>query len=523
MLRKIIGKLFGKGKSPAKSKTDSHASSHKKQDSSRKSPPARSGEKDSRGATQASRSERPASSHRSGQRGGSARPGRGPRGESSSSRGPRRGGGGRDRGGKFEEDRKPRPKAEEYVVPTAPAEPLEPPPAVDWESAFAKLGLAETVLQAAQKKGYTKPTPIQEQAIPVILEGGDLIGSAQTGTGKTAAFSLPLVTKLGAHGAGGPRVLVLAPTRELALQVADSFREYSIYSGLRIAILYGGVGYGQQRDALQNDPDVVVATPGRLLDFLEQKELFLDKIQHLVIDEADRMLDMGFIPDVKRIVSQMGKDRQTLLFSATIPPEIESLASWILREPRRIEVVRSFKPAETISHALYPVAKDQKFDLLMAILEKIDYKSVIIFTRTKVEADLIAARLGSSEHTVTVIHSDRSQRERVEALDGFKSGQYEVLVATDIAARGLDIAGVSHVINYSVPENPEDYVHRIGRTGRAEAEGDALTLFTAEEQPSVGAIEAKIGQKIPRSKLESFKYAYTVLLDPKALKQRKRR
>ncbi len=507
MLRKIIGKIFGKSKdkpkAPAKHKPESSASPRAKKEH----PPRSRSRHEDAGEKR----------HSSGGHSDSRRRPVGPR--SPSPRGPRQGG---DRSRKFQEDRKPRKKEEEYVVPSAPAAPIEPPPEIDWNSPFVALGVTEKVLQAVQKKGYSKPTPIQEQAIPVILQGGDLIGSAQTGTGKTGAFSLPLVTKLGAH-ASFPRVLVLAPTRELALQVADSFREYSLYSDLKIAILYGGVGYGAQREALQNEPDIVVATPGRLLDLLEQKELYIDKIQHLVIDEADRMLDMGFIPDVKRIVSQMPKDRQTLLFSATIPPEIESLASWILREPKRIEVVRSFKPAETISHALYPVAKDQKFDLLMAILEKIDYKSVIVFTRTKMEADMIAARLGSSEHSVTVIHSDRSQRERVEALDGFKSGKFEVLVATDIAARGLDIAGVSHVINYSVPENPEDYVHRIGRTGRAEAVGDALTLFTAEEQPYVGAIEAKIGQKITRDKLEGFKYAYTVLHDPKALKQRKRR
>ncbi|MDZ4742926.1 MAG: DEAD/DEAH box helicase [Verrucomicrobiota bacterium] len=522
MLRKIIGKIFGKLKDKKKtekqkaeviigtrSKVEPPPKGHSRHPvkSDKTSSPTYRGVERS---DSTSRPPRSSSSHS--------------RGSGSKSAGPRHqsGGAGRSGEGRYSDERKPRPKTEEYVVPKAPAEPIEPPPATDWDSPFAALGLSEKVLQAAQKKGYSKPTPIQEQAIPLILEGGDLIGSAQTGTGKTGAFSLPLVTKLGDHDQGHTRILVLAPTRELALQVADSFREYSLYTGLRIAILYGGVGYGIQREALQNQPDIVVATPGRLLDLLEQKELFLDKIQHLVIDEADRMLDMGFIPDVKRIVSQMPKERQTLLFSATIPPEIESLASWILNNPKRIEVVRTFRPAETISHALYPVAKDQKFELLMEILEKTDYKSVIVFTRTKVEADMIAARLGSSEHTVTVIHSDRSQRERVEALDGFKSGQYEVLVATDIAARGLDVAGVSHVINYSVPENPEDYVHRIGRTGRAEAEGDALTLFTAEEQPYVGAIEAKIGQKINRAKLEGFKYLYTVLLDPQAMKKKRK-
>ena len=526
MIKKIIGKIFGKGKASKQDKEKSPRSNVGKSKSSSSTQgrirfESESGgvEKSSSDSTQSRPPRRESSRPHSGS-GHRARSGeaadRGPR----RSPRPHRGDSSSSRSRPPEKRRRPDRDDDQpaLIIPTAP---VAPAPPVDRDSPFALLGLSDHVLQAIQTQGYTKPTPIQEQAIPRILQGGDLIGSAQTGTGKTGAFSLPLITKLGTHG--DLRLLVLTPTRELALQVGESFKEYGMYSDLRMAILYGGVGYGIQNQALESGPDIVVATPGRLLDYLEKREIALDKIQYLVIDEADRMLDMGFIPDVKKIVQKTPDSRQSLLFSATIPPEIQNLSSWVLKNPQQIEVARSFAPAETISHALYPVARDQKFALLMDILEKIDCRSAIIFTKTKVEADLISGRLSSNNHSVTVIHSDRSQRERVEALDGFKSGKFEVLVATDIAARGLDIEGVSHVINYSVPENPEDYVHRIGRTGRAEKVGDALTLFTAEEDLNVMAIEAKIGKKIERVKLDGFKYAYTVLLDPKAPKKRKRR
>ncbi|MGI8432735.1 MAG: DEAD/DEAH box helicase, partial [Chthoniobacterales bacterium] len=262
--------------------------------------------------------------------------------------------------------------------------------------------------------------------------------------------------------------------------------------------------------------DIVCATPGRLLDLLEQGAMNFRDVNILVLDEVDRMLDMGFLPDVRRIVEQISTDRQTLLFSATLPPEIERLAAWVLREPEVVEIGAQRMPAETVTHAVYPVAAEQKFDLLMALLERTNFDSALIFSRTKHGADRIASQLKLGKHAVAVLHSNRTQRERVEALEGFKSGKYEVMVATDIAARGIDIAGVTHVINYDVPEHPEDYVHRIGRTGRAQKVGDAFTLMNGEELPSLQAIERFIGQKIPRLKLENFPYIYTVLFEPES-------
>src|SRR6266446_316819 len=359
--------------------------------------------------------------------------------------------------------------------------------------------------------GFTEPTPIQLRAFPIILAGKDLIGTAQTGTGKTAAFALPILTLLAKHGAF--RCLVLEPTRELAAQVDTAFRDYGRFANLRATVIFGGVGYGQQREDLKRGMDILVATPGRLLDLMQQGDVRLNDINALVLDEVDRMLDMGFLPDVRKIVDRCPKQRQTLLFSATIPPEIERLAAWVLRNPEKIEIGERRSPAETVTHAFYPVATSQKFHLLIALLERTEFNSVLIFSRTKHGADKIASRLKSNNHAVAVLHSNRTQRERIEALEGFKSGKYEVMVATDIAARGIDIAGVSHVINYDVPEHPEDYVHRIGRTGRAQNVGDAFTLMNGEELPSLQAIERFIGQKIPRLKLENFPYLYTVLFE----------
>ena len=378
---------------------------------------------------------------------------------------------------------------------------------------FQNLGLLDEVVHAVQSMGYIDPTPIQLRAIPIVLGNRDLIGASQTGTGKTAAFALPLLTQLKKHGA--LRVLILEPTRELAAQVETAFRDYSRFCDLRTAVIYGGVGYGQQLKDLKDGMDVLVATPGRLLDHIEQGNVKLDTIQHLVLDEADRMLDMGFMPDVRRIIDKCPKERQTLLFSATMPPEIAKLTEWALRNPERIEIGRQNMPTATVTHALYPVATSQKFDLLLEILERTHYHSVLIFARTKVNADRISARLESAGHTVAVMHSDRSQGERTEALEGFRNGKYEVMVATDIASRGIDISTISHVINYDVPQHAEDYVHRIGRTGRAQAEGDAFTLMTAEEGPDVSAIERFIGQEIPRKKLDNFKYVYSLALDEK--------
>ena len=365
-----------------------------------------------------------------------------------------------------------------------------------------------------QAMGFKEPTPIQLRAFPLILGGKDLIGTAQTGTGKTAAFALPVLTLLAHHGKF--RCLVLEPTRELAAQVETAFRDYGRFTDLRVAVIHGGVGYGKQKDEIKRGVDVVVATPGRLLDHLEQGVIHFRDVHILVLDEVDRMLDMGFLPDVRRIVEKISTDRQTLLFSATLPPEIERLAAWVLRDPETVEIGIRRSPAETVTHAVYPVAAEQKFDLLMALLERTHFDSVLIFCRTKQNADRVAHSLKHAKHAVAVLHSNRTQRERIEALEGFKSGKYEVMVATDIASRGLDIAGVSHVINYDVPEHPEDYVHRIGRTGRAQKVGDAFTLMNGQEVQALQNIEHFIGQKIPRLKLENFPYLYTALFEPES-------
>ncbi|MGI8819271.1 MAG: DEAD/DEAH box helicase [Chthoniobacterales bacterium] len=380
---------------------------------------------------------------------------------------------------------------------------------------FKDFGLSDEVVKGTQAMGFTDPTPIQLRAFPIVLGGKDLIGTAQTGTGKTAAFALPILTNLAQHGAF--RCLVLEPTRELAAQVETAFRDYGRFTDLRVSLIHGGVGYGKQREEAAAGMDIVVATPGRLLDLMEQRTMDMRHVNVLVLDEVDRMLDMGFLPDVRRIVEQVSTDRQTLLFSATLPPEIDRLAAWVLRDPVVVEIGANRSPAETVTHAVYPVAAEQKFDLLMALLERTTFDSVLIFSRTKHGADKIAVRLKQGKHSVAVLHSNRTQRERVEALEGFKSGKYEIMVATDIAARGIDIAGISHVINYDVPEHSEDYVHRIGRTGRALKVGDAFTLMNGEELGSLQAIERFIGAKIPRLKLEGFPYLYTALFEPESV------
>ena len=368
---------------------------------------------------------------------------------------------------------------------------------------FADLGLPENILSTVEKIGFKTPTPIQEKAIPVALQGRDIIGAAQTGTGKTAAYALPTLARLGAPQ-GKPRCLVLVPTRELAMQVDEAFRLFG--ETTKIALLYGGVSYDRQLKALRDGAEVVVATPGRLIDLWRQRFVDLSGIEVLVLDEVDRMLDMGFIEDVSSIIRMCPKNRQTLLFSATVNKTIREIADWALRDPVEIDVRTGAITADTISHALYPVAGYQKYDLLLALLERTHYKSVIVFTRTKRDADRITEWLEANNIAVATMHADRTQRERVEALSGFKTGKYSVLVATDIASRGLDISGVSHVINYNVPEHPEDYVHRIGRTGRAGDEGEAFTLFSPDELLQLQAIERLIGKAIVRKKLEGFNY-----------------
>jgi ATP-dependent RNA helicase RhlE len=376
---------------------------------------------------------------------------------------------------------------------------------------FSKLGLSPKVVDGVRAAGYIDPTPIQLRAIPIILQGRDLIGSAQTGTGKTAAFALPLISRLGQRGP--LRALVLEPTRELAAQVETAMRDYARFTNLRTVVLFGGTGYGRQDQLLRQGVDIVVATPGRLLDQIKRGMLRLNQIEVLVLDEADRMLDMGFLPDVRRIIERCPRTRQTLLFSATIPPEIEQLCRWALRDPQTIDIGQRRSPAETVTHALYPVDIDQKQELLEELLRRTDYDQVLIFCRTKNGADRVARKLHQQGHAVAVLHSNRTQRERERALNGFRDGRYEVMVATDIAARGIDVEQISHVINFDVPHHPEDYVHRIGRTGRAQSVGDAFTIMTGEDVQDIAAIERFIGQKIPRVKLEGFNYSYTRLLD----------
>jgi ATP-dependent RNA helicase RhlE len=377
---------------------------------------------------------------------------------------------------------------------------------------FTSFGLSPAVMEGVKAAGYTEPTPIQLRAIPLILSGRDVIGSAQTGTGKTAAFALPILSLLGEHEPRS-RALVLEPTRELAAQVETAIHDFARFTHLRTAVLYGGVGYGKQLESLQAGADIIMATPGRLLDHMERGACRLDNIKYLVLDEADRMLDMGFLPDVRRILQKCPRERHTSLFSATVPFEIEGLIQWAMKNPETIQIGMRRTPAETVEHVIYPVAESQKTGLLLQLLERVQYASVIVFCRTKHRADAIAGLLKRNRHAVAVLHSNRTQREREDALKGFRDGRYEVLVATDIASRGLDIADVSHVVNYDVPQHPEDYIHRIGRTGRAEHSGDALTLMVAADASHVFAIERFIGQKIPRVKLDNFDYQYTALFE----------
>ena len=382
---------------------------------------------------------------------------------------------------------------------------------IDGPTTFADLGLRPEVLAAVRDAGYTEPTPIQQQAIPLALSGRDMIGLAHTGTGKTAAFTLPIIDRL----VGGPRrtrVLILTPTRELAAQVDDSFRKYGNHSGLDVVAVYGGVPIEPQERALRGGVDVIVATPGRLIDHVERQNVVFDDLEVLVLDEADRMLDMGFAPQINRIVSEVPRYRQTLLFSATMPPEVEALARKYLRKPVVVQVGRRSSAASTVAHAVYPVPRDKKTALLVELLRKPEMDSVLIFSRTKHGADRVVRHLERAGITATAMHADKSQAQRTQALEGFKRGSIRVLVATDIAQRGLDISGITHVINYDVPQQPEDYVHRIGRTGRAAATGDAYTFMAPDEISMVRTIERVIGQQIPRISVPGFDFG-TVAAD----------
>ena len=376
---------------------------------------------------------------------------------------------------------------------------------------FSHLPLHGELLRAVSDLGFVKPTPIQEQAIPPILEGRDLLGRAMTGSGKTAAFLLPILQRLHGRPRGATRALVLTPTRELAAQIADDFTALARHTSLTAAAVYGGVGMGPQEKALRRGVDVVVATPGRLLDHFRHGYAALRGLEVLVIDEADRMLDVGFLPDIRRVLSHVPKHRQTLLFSATLPPEIVALARDILRHPVSIEVGREkTAPAAGVSHTAYPVRADLKPALLAALVKRGQIRSVIAFTRTKHRANRLADYLVRNGVAAGRIHGNRSQAQRTQALAGLKQGRFPVLVATDIAARGIDVEALSHVVNFDVPHTPEDYVHRVGRTARAELTGDAFLFVSPEEEPQVTRIERAIGRRIPRTMLPGFDYRQAV-------------
>ena len=410
---------------------------------------------------------------------------------------------------------KPRkPAASADVTAEAPAAP----------TAFAELGLIPELLEAVRDAGYTIPTPIQGEAIPLALRGRDLIGLAQTGTGKTAGFTLPIIQRL-LEGAKGDekerghrvRALILTPTRELCVQVEQSFKKYGRHSDIRVVSIYGGVPLDPQQQKLKKGVDVVVATPGRLLDHMERQNVVFDDLEILVLDEADRMLDMGFAPQLNRIVADVPRYRPTLLFSATMPPEVEALARKYLRKPLVVQVGRRSEAASTVTHAVYPVPRDKKTELLAELLKNEALDSVLIFSRTKHGADRVVKHLAGKGIAATAMHADKSQGERTRALDDFKSGKIRVLVATDIAQRGLDVSGISHVINYDVPQQPEDYVHRIGRTGRAAATGDAFTFMSPDEIAMVRTIERVIGQQIPRISVPGYDFGSVGPADEEAL------
>ncbi|HEX7704835.1 MAG TPA: DEAD/DEAH box helicase [Thermoanaerobaculia bacterium] len=372
---------------------------------------------------------------------------------------------------------------------------------------FSSLGLRPTLIQSIADAGYTTPTPIQTAAIPHVLSGRDLIGIAQTGTGKTAAFVLPLLERLSKMPASRtPRALVVAPTRELALQIDEHVRMLGKHDRIRCATIFGGVGERPQIDAVRRGVDVIVATPGRLLDLMSSRHVSLATVGIVVLDEADRMLDMGFLPQIRKVIAALPKQRQTLLFSATLSSDIEKVTREMLRDPHTVEIGRRANPADSVAQFLYPVPKSRKVDLLVQLLRDQSLDTVLVFSRTKHGADKIARKLSAANISVAAIHSNRSQSQRVQALDAFKSGRCRVLVATDIASRGIDVEGISHVVNFDFPMHPEDYVHRIGRTGRADAIGDAISFVTPEDEPYVRELEKLTRKTVPRRRVEGFDY-----------------
>ncbi len=376
---------------------------------------------------------------------------------------------------------------------------------------FSVLGLDPKILQAVKEAGYTEPTPIQSQAIPPILAGHDLIGIAQTGTGKTAAFTLPMLTRLasviGDGKSRGTRALILAPTRELVVQIHDNVRAYGQHLPLRVATIFGGVGEHPQIDALRAGTHLIIACPGRLMDLMQRRYADFSQLQYLVLDEADRMLDMGFIPAIRQIVRSLPPKRQTLMFSASLSKEIETLTHEFQRAPKIVQIGRRANPAETVTQLVYEVPKHLKPALLLHLLKDPAMDMVLVFSRMKHAADRVARNLEQSGIKTATLHSNRSQNQRLKALKDFKSGAVRVLVATDIAARGIDVDGISHVVNYDFPMQAEDYVHRIGRTGRAHAVGDAISFVTHEDQGELRALERFIGRGIVRKKAEGFNYS----------------
>ncbi len=369
---------------------------------------------------------------------------------------------------------------------------------------FSELGLEPTLVRKCESLGYTEPTPIQQQAIPVVLSGSDLIGCAETGTGKTAAFLLPSIQRLMARPRPGVRMLILAPTRELTSQIVEMHRQLAPKQSPRCACIIGGAGMARQTDAIRRGAGIVAATPGRLLDHLERGTIDLSHVEVLVLDEADRMLDMGFWPAIRRVLALLPAKRQTLLFSATMSSAIEEIARSTMHSPKLVEVSQRGRPAVTIEQTAYPVATESKTALLLDLLERERFERVLVFTRTRRGAERLSHILEAREHKVNRIHADRTQPQREAALRGFRDGQTRVLVATDIAARGIDVDAVSHVINYDVPAAPEDYVHRIGRTGRAGNTGRAITLVTPVEETNMRAIERLTGQAVERVLLPAF-------------------
>jgi ATP-dependent RNA helicase RhlE len=376
---------------------------------------------------------------------------------------------------------------------------------------FADFGLAPPILRALTDQGYVHPTPIQAAAIPIVLQGRDVMGAAQTGTGKTASFSLPIIQLLMAHAnpsmspARHPvRALVLTPTRELAVQVAENVKAYAQHTPLRSTVVFGGMDMKAQTVILKGGVEIVIATPGRLLDHVEQKNVSLGQVQMLVMDEADRMLDMGFLPDLQRIINMLPKKRQNLMFSATFSPEIKKLANSFLNDPVTIEVARSNATADKVTQVVYKVAEDSKRDVVEHLIRGRDLKQVLVFSNTKIGASRLSRHLEQSGIRATAIHGDKTQQERMAALEAFKKGDTDVLVATDVAARGLDISDLPCVINFDLPYNAEDYVHRIGRTGRAGASGDAISVYSDKDERLLADIEKLIKQTITRGELSGF-------------------